>query len=115
WGYVATLAAGGVAQGYSDAPTCTSAGTTAPCYLPHDPVLGVQVISFITRAMVDKGYWTAVTTDDPTIYANFPLSSGNRLDLLTYVHYAGAVPDLPANGPFIGYDQSASRGFYARA
>jgi CSLREA domain-containing protein len=114
WGYVATLAAGGVAQGYSDAPTCTSAGTTAPCYLPRDPVLGVQVISFITRAMVNKGYWTAVTTDDPTIYPNVPLSSGNRLDLLTYVKNAGALPGLPTSGPFTGYDQQATRGFYAQ-
>ena len=53
--------------------------------------------------------------DDPAIYPNVPESSGHRLDLVTFVQNAGAVPDLPADGDFAAYDQPASRGFYARA
>ena len=115
WGYLAALSANGIAKGYTDAATCTAAGTTAPCYLPRDPVLGVQAISFITRAFVAKGYWVQETTDVPTIYPNVPASTGARLDLVTFVKNAGDLPSLPSNGAFTGYDQAATRGFFARA
>jgi len=114
WGYLASLSANGIAKGYTDAATCKAAGTTAPCYLPRNPVLGVQVVSFITRAFVAKGYWVQETTDTG-IYANVPASTGERLDLVTYVKNAGDLPGLPSSGAFTGYDQAATRGFFARA
>ena len=114
WGYLASLSANGIAKGYTDAATCKAAGTTAPCYLPRNPVLGVQVVSFITRAFVAKGYWVQETTDTG-IYANVPASTGERLDLVTFVKNAGDLPGLPSGGAFTGYDQAATRGFFARA
>ncbi len=79
---IAQLAVRGILKGYGD-------GT----FGPTDRVLHIQVISFITRGMVQAGYWQAVTVDDPTPYPNVPLASGHRLDLLTYTKYAGALPD----------------------
>jgi hypothetical protein len=64
--------------------------------------------------MVARGYWTAVTVDDPSLYPNVPLSSGNRLDLLTFVKYAGPLPDRPASAPWADWDTAASRGWTAR-
>ena len=58
WRAIAILADHGVAKGYGDG----TYGTTGP-------VLNAQVISFITRAMVDAGYWT-FQPDDGTIYPN---------------------------------------------
>jgi hypothetical protein len=104
WQAVAILAAHGVARGYGDG----TYGTTGP-------VLNVQVISFIARAMVDQGHWQA-QPDDGTVYPDVPAASGHRQDLATYVHYAGAVrgADNPT-GPFAGWDQPASRAWFAFA
>jgi len=113
WGFVASFAANGIAQGYSDAATCASAGTTAPCYLPRDQVARVQMISFISRAFVAKGFWTKATVDTG-VYANVPASSGARLDLVTFVNNAGALPGLPTSGNFTTFDQSATRAFAAQ-
>src|SRR3712207_7096579 len=49
-------------------------------------VLNAQVISFITRAMVTKGYWQA-QPDNPTLYPDVPAASGHRTDLATYAFY----------------------------
>ncbi|HEU5330751.1 MAG TPA: PKD domain-containing protein, partial [Thermomicrobiales bacterium] len=105
WRNVGVLNCKNVAHGYAD-------GT----FRPTDPVLHVQVISFITRAMVAQGYWQPVTTDDPSIYPNVPMSSGGRLDLLTFVHYAGAnaIPDRPVNQPWTDWNAPASRGWFAQ-
>jgi hypothetical protein len=65
--------------------------------------------------MVARGYWQQATADDPSIYPNVPASSGHRLDLVTYVKNAGAAPGLPAGGSFTGYDQPATRAFFAQA
>src|SRR4051794_38370782 len=62
WNDVGILEGKGVAKGYADAATCAPA--KAPCYAPRDDVIYAQTISFITRAMVKKGYWTQATTDD---------------------------------------------------
>jgi len=113
WGFVASFAANGIAQGYSDAATCASAGTTAPCYLPRDQVARVQMISFISRAFVAKGFWVKATVDTG-VYANVPASSGARLDLVTFVNNAGALPGLPTSGNFTTFDQSATRAFAAQ-
>jgi glucose/arabinose dehydrogenase len=103
WAAVATLAARGVALGYED-------GT----YNPTGDVLHIQVISFISRAMVVQGRWTAATADDPTIYPNVQIAARDRLDLVTYVRNAGAIPDRPADQNWADWDTPATRGWFAR-
>jgi len=118
WRAVGILATRGVATGYGDG----TFGTTGP-------VLNAQVISFITRAMVKKGLWQ-FQPDNGTIYPNVPASSGHRQDLVTYVHYAGAVrgttsttinfdgktvPSDGTTGPFNGWDATSSRAYFAFA
>lgn len=100
---IAILAQRGIINGYGG-------GT----FGPTDEVVHVQAISFITRSMVQAGYWTAVTVDNPALYPNVPLSSGHRLDLLTFVQYAGAIPDRPSNQTWADWETSASRGWMAR-
>jgi hypothetical protein len=44
--------------------------------------------------------------------------SGHEVDVATYVFYTqafGGVPDYPASGPFPAWNQSATRGWFARA
>lgn len=104
WQAIAILADHQVAKGYADG----TYGTT-------DPVLNAQVISFITRAMVDAGYWT-FQPDDNTVYPNVAPDSGHRVDLVTYVHYAGLVRGTSgATGSFDGWDQPSSRAYFAFA
>ncbi len=118
WQAVGILATRGVVNGYGD-------GT----YRTTNPVLNAQVISFITRAMVNKGLWQ-FQPDNGTIYPNVPASSGHRQDLVTYVHYAGAVrgtantttgsdgKTAPSDGttsPFSGWDATSSRAYFAFA
>lgn len=104
WSAVGILAARGVALGYED-------GT----YDPTGPVLHIQVISFISRAMVERGYWTAATEDDPSIYPNVQVAASDRLDLVTYVRNAGSVPDRPLGAGWDDWNTPASRGWFARA
>jgi hypothetical protein len=105
WRNVGTLQFYGVARGYPD-------GT----YNPFDNVLYAQTISFITRAMVKKGFWAAATLDDVRIYPDIPASSGHRLDLVTYVKYAGPLPGTTdARGHFDAWDQATSRAWFALA
>ena len=114
WNAVGILAAKGVAKGYVDGSTCAPAA--APCYAARDEVLNIQVISFVARAMVQGGLWTPVTVDNPSIYPNVPLDSGNRLDLLTFVANAGPVTDTSdASRDFPNFDQPTTRGWFARA
>jgi len=102
WLDVAILAAQGVALGYGD-------GT----YGTLDNVLNVQVVAFVSRAMVARGYWIT-QADDGTLYPNVPSSSGHRQDLATYYHYAGLVRGTAsATGSFDGYDQPATRAWFA--
>ena len=54
---VGTLQRHGVVRGYQD-EVCTGQGKTPPCYGPLDTVKYGQVLLFIARAMVAKGYWT---------------------------------------------------------
>ncbi len=102
WRNVGTLAYHGVARGYGD-------GT----YRPTNRVLQAQVISFIARAMVAKGYWT-MQPDNPALYPNVPAASGHRQDLATFVHYAGALPGTAASGAWVGWDRAATRGWFAQ-
>ena len=102
WRNVGTLAFYDVARGFPGGE-----------YRPRDEVAQVQVISFVTRAMVAKGYWIAATTDDASIYPNVSVDSGHRLDLVTFVRYAGAIPNRPVNQNWADWTNSAPRGWYA--
>jgi len=102
WNAVGVLAARGVARGYGDGS-----------FGPLDPVLHAQAISFITRALVAQGAWTTATVDDPSPYANVPLTSGHRLDLLTYLGSAGAVYDRSPGASWADWDTPGSRGWFA--
>jgi uncharacterized repeat protein (TIGR02543 family) len=84
WAAVGTLAARGVARGYGD-------GT----YDPTGPVLQVQTIAFITRAMVGQGWWQE-QPDNPALYPGVPAASGHREDIATWVRYAGLIPGTSA-------------------
>lgn len=104
WRNVGTLNFYDVAKGYQD-------GT----YNPTGEVLYAQVISFITRAMVAKGYWQEVTVDDPSLYPNIPLNSGHRFDVLTYFYYADAIPGTTPEANWIGWDTPATRAWFVLA
>ena len=114
WRRVATLQHYGVVGGYS-AASCTAQGKTPPCYGPTDPVLKAQAISFVTRAMVAKGYWTQQPVDR-ALYGGALLGTGHEQDASTYWHYTraqGGVPDYPEGGAFpIG--EAAQRAWFAR-
>jgi len=115
WRNVGTLNFYDVAHGYTDAPTCASAGVAPPCYLPTDNVTYVQVISFITRALVTKGYWQEATVDDPDLYPNIPAASGHRLDVLTYYQNTQPIPGTTPGGTWATWDQAATRAWFALA
>jgi hypothetical protein len=103
WRSVGVLAHYGVAQGYGDGR-----------FGPTDPVLRVQVISFISRAMVAKGYWQA-QPDDPSLFPNVPAASGHRADLATFVNNADQPPGVGGWGePLPGWDQPATRAWFAQ-
>ena len=102
WRNVGTLAYYNVAKGYQD-------GT----YKPTANVLNVQVVAFITRAMVAKGYWTPA--EDAGLYANVPATSGHRGDLATYYANAGAIPGTDPAAGWAGWDQPSTRGWFALA
>ena len=103
WRNVGTIAHYGVAFGYGDMT-----------FQPTAAVLHAQTISFISRAMVTKGYWQQ-QPDNPNLYTNVPASSGHRSDIATFVYYAGALPDYPTNGPFPVWNQPATRSWFSRA
>jgi len=114
WNAVGVLGAKNVAKGYADVPTCAPANS--PCYAPRDNVLFAQTISFITRAMVQRGYWTQATTDDGTVYPNIPQASGHRLDFVTYAQRVGPVPGTSsATQDFTAWDQPSTRAWFAQA
>ncbi len=105
WRNVRTLAHYGVAQGYAD-------GT----YDPTGPVLHQQAILFITRALIEKGFWTLA--DDTAPYPNLPNGTAraraDRRAIATYVREAGAIPDRPVGQPWADWNTPASRGWYAQ-
>jgi hypothetical protein len=107
WRNAGTLARYGVARGYGD-------GT----YNPTGNVLYSQSAFFITRAMVQKGYWVE-QPENPTIYPNVPHGTpaeiADHRDLVTYVHYAGALPGTDATGAWGAWDQPATRAWFSQA
>jgi hypothetical protein len=104
WHNVGTLSYYNVAHGYGDGR-----------FGPNDTVTRAQVISFVTRAMVVKGYWQLVP-DDPALFLDVPATSGHRQDLVTYRHYAGYLPDQQdAAYPFADWNAPSTRGWFAQA
>jgi hypothetical protein len=104
WRNVGTLAYYDVARGYGD-------GT----FDPTSSVLAVQTVSFISRAMVGRGWWVE-QPDNPALYPTVPASSGARIDLATYVHYAGQLPETSSpTATWPGWNQPATRAWFARA
>ena len=104
WREVGALTHYGVARGFPD-------GT----FKPTADVVKAQMISFIARAMVAKGYWQA-QPDDPALYPNVPAASGHRADIATFVYYAGPLPGAPdTTAAWGGWNQPASRAWFAQA
>jgi uncharacterized protein (DUF1501 family) len=102
WRNVGTLAYYRVARGYGDGS-----------YAPLADVLNIQVVAFIARAMVARGYWRR-QDNDAVLHPNIPASSGHREDITTYIHYAGEIRGAGApSGEWIGWDQPATRGWFA--
>ncbi len=97
WQRVAQLAARGIARGYAYDPTvapndprnlavaATCGGApNVPCYAPRDQVLHAQILSFITRAMISQGYWSAQPSD-PTLFGGVLNGTGHEQDVATYI------------------------------
>ena len=97
---------------------CERGWGSPPCPIPG---AGPRLATgwYANRTRVAKGYWTAATVADPSLYPSVPLASGNRLDLWTSVKYAGkyagALPDRPMNQNWADWNTSANRGWIARA
>jgi alpha-tubulin suppressor-like RCC1 family protein len=103
WRNVGTLAHYSVAFGYDPSH-----------FAPTDKVTQAQTISFITRAMVVKGYWER-QPDNAGLYPNLPASSGHRSDLATYLYYVeGPLPGTSSpTGSWDNWAQPASRGWFS--
>jgi len=91
-----------VARGFQD-------GT----FRPLDNLVKAQMISFITRAMVTKGYWQP-QADVAGLYAEVPGDSGHRTDLATYQHYVGGIYGTPSNASLPDWNQNATRAWVAQ-
>jgi hypothetical protein len=109
WRNVGTLRHYGVAFGYG-AEGCRARGVQAPCFAPNEPVSYAQTISFITRAMIAKGYWLP-QPGAPQPYLNVPVAHAG--DFRTFSFYTspyGGIPSPPGN-----WNVGASRGWFAFA
>jgi hypothetical protein len=99
WRNVGTLAHHGVAKGYDD-------GRGGTYYDPTGRVVHAQTISFITRAMIAKGYWQ-LQPIDAALYGGIFNGTGHEADLATYLHYTralGGLPDYPEGGGFVAWN-----------
>ena len=114
WRNVGTLAHYDVARGYTP-EGCRRIGVPHPCFGPTDKVLHAQSISFITRAMVAKGFWVHETEDKTALYANVGWDTGHRQDLLTYHKYTGGIPETTPTENWDQWNQPATRGWFAQA
>jgi len=104
WRAIGQLATRGIARGYGD-------GT----YRPRDPVLHIQAVSFVTRALIAAGTWQP-QPDDPRLFPDVAAVSGHRTDLVTYLHYVGALPGLAPGATWAGTDGwegAATRAWFA--
>jgi len=120
WNAVAALRDYGVVGGYNDAATCGALGTTAPCYLPRESVLKVQVVSIVARAFTKApdlrptGFWDRLAAVAGQ-YANVPDSGTQRSDLATYRANAGAIPGQTSDAQFPQPTDAATRRFVIQA
>jgi hypothetical protein len=105
---IKVLAHYGVALGYG-AEGCDDRDLAFPCFGPNDSVTHAQTITFITRAMVEKGYWQ-YQPQAPQPYSGVPES--HDVDVRTFVYYVGGIPDLP---PDADWNESTTRGQFAQA
>ncbi len=109
WRNIGALQHYGVTVGYT-AQDCASKGQTFPCFGPTNPVTYAETITFITSAMVAKGYWAMQPNAPqpnagvPTVFAPFVAT------FQFYTAGAGGVPAPPAN-----WSAGATRGWFARA
>ncbi len=104
WRNVGTLNHYNVARGYADGN-----------YYPRDNVLYAQSISFITRAMVAKGYWQQRPTNSG-IYGGVLNGTGHEQDVTTYCYYAGPVPGTSScSSAWPSWNQPAQRGWFSEA
>jgi len=116
WNTVAALQDYGVVGGYTDRATCAASGTVAPCYLPRDPVLRLQIVSIVARAFTKApdiratGFWERLTAVAGQ-YTNVPDSGTQRSDLATYRANAGALPGQIADATFPAPTAAATRRF----
>ncbi len=92
WRNIGALAHYGVSMGYTPA-ACAALGRPSPCFGPNDPVSYAQTISFITRAMVAKGYWLN-QPNAPQPYAG--VLAAHAADVATFVYYTGGIPATPS-------------------
>lgn len=98
WQAVRILANQGIARGFAD-------GT----FQPTGTLTHQQALSFISRAMVARGVWTAQVT---ATSAYSDVASAHIADVATYQHYVGGVPQA-SPGKALGADATATRGWYA--
>jgi len=116
WNTVAALQDYGVVGGYTDSGTCAASGTVAPCYLPRDPVLHLQIVSIVARAFTKSpdvratGFWDRLAAVAGQ-YTNVADSGTQRSDLATYRANAGALPSQIADDQFPAPADPASRRF----
>lgn len=102
WRNVGTLNHYNVARGYP-----------GNYYYPRDNVLYAQSISFITRAMVAKGYWQQRPTNTG-IYGGVLAGTGHEQDVTTYCYYVGPVPGTSnCTSPWTVWNQAAPRGWFS--
>lgn len=104
WRAIGVLNHYGVARGYPDGG-----------YQPTMPILQVQVIAFLARAMVAEGLWKP-QPDDGHSYASVPATSGHREDVATFSFYTGTLPALSKNDDdWSQWDRPARRDWFAQA
>lgn len=104
WRNIGTLQYRGVVHGYDQ----YTFGTL-------DPVLEEQVISFITRAWVDQGYWQQQPDTDPGLYPSVTAASGHRQDVITYYRYTGPVPGTDPHATWGDQGANGTRAWFSRA
>ncbi len=116
WNTVAALQDYSVVGGYTDAATCAASGTVAPCYLPRDTVLRLQIVSIVARAFTKApdvratGFWDRLAAN-PAQYTNVPDSGTQRSDLATYRIDAGPIPGQTTDAQFPAPTDPATRRF----
>ncbi len=105
WRNIGALAHYGVSMGYTP-EACIALDRLSPCFGPNDAVSYAQTISFITRAMVAKGYWRN-QPNAPQPYGGVP--AAHAADVATFVYYTGGIPATPSD-----WNAGATRGWFAR-